>query len=425
MSKRKLRFIDLFAGLGGFHQALESLGHECVFASELNDELRELYELNFGMKCHGDINLIDIKSIKKHDVICAGFPCQPFSKAGKRKGLEDSKNGNFFYKIMEIADFHKPEFILLENVPNLKSHDDGRTWLHMKEILEVDYDVTEEILSPHKFGIPQHRSRIYIVCKLRSKGGLKEFEFPKGNNTELSIKSIISKSKMDIVSIKESSKYQLAVWQDFLDNLGPTEMPGFPIWAMEFGADYPYEGLAPVNLKPNDFRNTKGMFGVDIKGRNLSSILEQLPPYSRTNQMELPAWKKNYIKKNRDFYKKNKLWLDKWIPKIKDFEFSHQKFEWNCGTNSTLIIDDKIVQFRPSGIRVKRPTYSPALVLSSSQIPVFPWLGRYMTKREAAKLQGMEDLKFLPKTTPKAFRALGNAVNVLLVKNIVKNLVNE
>ena len=91
---RKLKFIDLFAGLGGFHQALETLGHECVFASELNDDLRILYERNFGIKCAGDINLIAVQDIKKHDIICAGFPCQPFSKAGKQNGLNDIKNGD-------------------------------------------------------------------------------------------------------------------------------------------------------------------------------------------------------------------------------------------------------------------------------------------------------------------------------------------
>ena len=101
MIKRKLKFIDLFAGIGGFHQSLDSLGHECVFASEINDDLRDLYELNFGMKCQGDINLIEVNNIEKHDIICAGFPCQPFSKAGKQNGLNDEINGNFFYKIME------------------------------------------------------------------------------------------------------------------------------------------------------------------------------------------------------------------------------------------------------------------------------------------------------------------------------------
>jgi DNA (cytosine-5)-methyltransferase 1 len=123
---------------------------------------------------------------------------------------------------------------------------------------------------------------------------------------------------------------------------------------------------------------------------------------------------------NREFYKKNQSWLDNWIEKIKIFETSHQKFEWNCG-KEPLTITDKIVQFRPSGIRVKLPTYSPALV-TTTQIPIFPWLGRYMTTREAAKLQCMENLKELPPTAPKAFRALGNAVNVGIVKLIATKL---
>jgi DNA (cytosine-5)-methyltransferase 1 len=418
-----MKFIDLFAGLGGFHIALNSLGHQCVFASEINEDLQNLYKINHSINCAGDINAIEVKDIPKHNIICAGFPCQPFSKAGKQNGLKDVINGNFFYKIMEIADFHNPEYIILENVPNLKSHEEGKTWLHMKAILEKKYDVRESILSPHIFGIPQHRSRIYIVCRLKKNGGLKEFEFPKGDHKDVSIHTIINKPSKDDVFLKVESLNHLKVWQIFLENLKPEEVPGFPIWAMEFGADYPYETIAPINLKPKDFKNKKSTFGSKIVGHNMDAILEQLPIYARTDQKEFPTWKINYIKRNREFYKKNKTWIDRWLPQIKNFENSHQKFEWNCGAKDKLTIQDKIVQFRPSGIRIKKPTFSPALVLSSTQIPIFPWLGRYMTKREAAKLQGMEKLKYLPTTTPKAFRALGNAVNVQIVKSIVKNLI--
>ena len=126
----KLKFIDLFAGLGGFHLALEKLGCECVFASEIQPELQSLYERNFGMKCSGDINEIDItKDIPDHDILCAGFPCQPFSQAGKQQGFDDQKRrGNLFYKIWEILECKKPEFVFLENVPNLKSHDNKNTY---------------------------------------------------------------------------------------------------------------------------------------------------------------------------------------------------------------------------------------------------------------------------------------------------------
>ncbi len=125
---KKLKFIDLFAGLGGFHLALKDFGHECVFASELNDELRNLYKINHNIDCDGDINKVEVNKIPKHDILCAGFPCQPFSKARAQLGLNDPKNGNLFYKIMEILNFHKPTYIFLENVSNLKGHDEGNTW---------------------------------------------------------------------------------------------------------------------------------------------------------------------------------------------------------------------------------------------------------------------------------------------------------
>ena len=426
----ELKFIDLFAGLGGFHLALHDLGHKCVFASELNSELRELYTRNHNTEINGDINLVNVSLIPSHDILCAGFPCQPFSKAGAQLGLEDPRNGNLFYKIVEILNHHKPEFIFLENVANLKGHDDGNTWQVINAELSKLYDVKEEILSPHHFGIPQHRSRFYIVGRLKEKGGLQDFNFPeKEEKDNISIHNIIIPDDDDFMTLRENTKNHLVVWQEFLNNLKPEEVPRFPIWAMEFGADYPFENKAPVNLSVKELKNKKGTFGTLIQGNSFDDMLDCLPTYARdgvkVGQTEFPHWKKYYIRANREFYQKHKEWLDQWIPKIVEFENSHQKFEWNCGDKGNLTIEDKIVQFRPSGIRVKQPTYSPALVLTTTQIPIFPWLGRYMTRKEAAKLQCMEELAELPPTIAKTFRALGNAVNVGVVKKIAINLIRE
>jgi len=435
---RKLKFIDLFAGLGGFHLALQKLGHKCVFASELMPELRELYKKNHGMDCEGDINEINIRRIPAHDVLCAGFPCQPFSQAGSQQGFNDIERGNLFYKIMEILKYHKPEFVILENVPNLKSHDNGNTYKVIHKLLEKLYDTKDDIISPHYFGIPQHRTRIYIVGRLKSKGGLKDFQFPDHTDRKAcDINDIIIPEDADYMTLKDVTRQHLDVWQDFLDLLieNDAELPSFPIWAMEFGATYKYT-RSPHYQKNSELVGLKGKFGEKIKGNSRDDYFNCLPIYANPIVSEknkiFPDWKKQFIRQNREFYEKNKIWIDTWIHRVKNFENSHQKFEWNCGNEEHPTINNKIVQFRPSGIRVKRPTFSPALVLTTTQIPIFPWVetpngetGRYMTKKEAAKLQCMEDLKEFPDTIAKAFRAFGNAVNVEVVKKIAKSLLRS
>jgi DNA (cytosine-5)-methyltransferase 1 len=261
-----------------------------------------------------------------------------------------------------------------------------------------------------------------------------------GVQSYFAIKTIVDESATDFMPLRDDTRKHLIIWQEFLDELYKHggKLPTFPIWAMEFGASYDFEELSPAYQLINNLKNKIGKFGNLVKGNSKADCLSYLPNYAITNKSQkFPPWKIQFIKRNREFYLENKEWLDLWLPKIKNFENSHQKFEWNCGTEDNPTIFNKIIQFRPSGIRVKKPTYSPALVLTTTQIPIFPWIklpnksicneedlrGRYMTKDEAAKLQGMQRLKKYPETIPAAFKAFGNAVNVDLVKKIAEKLI--
>ncbi len=442
-----LKFIDLFAGLGGFHIALEKLGHECVFASELKEDLQRLYEINFGGDViHGDILSYEPKDIPAHDILCAGFPCQPFSQAGKREGFKDKKErGNFFFTICKIIEYHRPKYVLLENVSNLNGHDGGDTMrVILRELDKLEYDVpAPEILSPHQFGIPQHRRRVYIVAADRRQGGLGDFKYPKPLKKKTHIKSVLDESSTQYMHLKAETRYQLKVWQEFLNRTMEHDgkIPRFPIWAMEFGANYPISPAPAFNTADN-ILGKRGNLGHPIEGRGIVDCLAQLPVYARTTtSKEFPRWKIHYIQENRAFYERNKGWLDKWLRKVDHFENSHLKFEWNCGPKASSTMEDKIIQFRASGIRVKLPNFAPALNLVGTQVPICPWInlpaeslsdgepnkGRYMTVREAAALQCMQDLQFgnedFALTQSRVYEALGNAVNVEVVYRIAKNLV--
>ena len=172
-----MKFIDLFAGIGGFRIALESFGEECVFTSEWDKHAQKTYFANFGEIPQGDITKIDEKIIPKHDVICAGFPCQAFSVSGKQKGFSDTR-GTLFFDIARIASFHKPKILFLENVKNFEKHDSGRT---LKTILgtldQIGYDVFYKVLNASEYGAPTSRKRIYIIG-FRKDLRIKKFEFP-------------------------------------------------------------------------------------------------------------------------------------------------------------------------------------------------------------------------------------------------------
>jgi DNA (cytosine-5)-methyltransferase 1 len=191
MAKKKITFIDLFAGIGGFHVALHNLGAKCVFASEWDDDARKTYFENFNtISPHlfyekpdlslfsGDITKVDVKKIPDHDLLCGGFPCQPFSQAGFKKGFEDTR-GTLFFNIAEIIKFKKPKAFFLENVKGLLKHDNGKTFEVIKNVLnELGYSFHYKIVKASDFNLPQHRPRIFMVG-FRKDINDKKFSFPK------------------------------------------------------------------------------------------------------------------------------------------------------------------------------------------------------------------------------------------------------
>lgn len=184
------KFIDLFAGIGGFRYAFESFGAKCVFSSEWDKNAQEVYYKNFKEYPAGDITKIDEKKIPSHDILCGGFPCQAFSISGKQKGFNDAR-GTLFFDIARIALYHKPKILFLENVKQFDVHDNGKTLSTVKNILdEIGYRVFTKVLNVSNFGLPQKRERIYIVC-FRKDLEINYFKFPLSINKPVKLKDIV------------------------------------------------------------------------------------------------------------------------------------------------------------------------------------------------------------------------------------------
>lgn len=431
MKTTSFRFIDLFAGLGGFHLALQRLGGICVFASESKDGLRDLYETNFGIRPAGDITLVAAESIPAHDILTAGFPCQPFSKAGEQLGFECTKQGGLFFNVEEILRQKKPSFFILENVPNLLKHDNGKTWTKIQKLLGPDglgYHINAAKLSPHNFGIPQIRERIYIVGSLRPLTG---FAWPEIKDAETSIDSILDDSPVDAKKLSPRVRECLDVWDAFLKSCPKcVALPSFPLWSMEWGATYPFEDETPYAHKVrhgvDGLKGIKGSHGRKLGYlRDIEDRWAALPSHARTEQMAFPKWKKDFIRQNRKFYKDNKSWIDPWLPRILKFPSSLQKLEWNV-QGGEHDIWKYVLQFRASGVRIKRRTTAPSLIaMTDTQVPIIGWQKRYMTPRECARLQSLDELKELPRTSTHAFHALGNAVNTRVVELVARALLSS
>lgn len=182
LDTQKLKFIDLFAGIGGIRKGFEDENTECVFSSEWDKFAQKTYEANYGEVPHGDITKFDAKDIPPHDVVLAGFPCQPFSMIGKREGFSHETQGTLFFDVLRIMEYHKPKMFLLENVQGLLTIQNGETFeIIRKSLNELGYNVFFQVMDSKYFGLPQSRKRVIIVG-FRSDLKIDSFDFPKGSN---------------------------------------------------------------------------------------------------------------------------------------------------------------------------------------------------------------------------------------------------
>ena len=391
---KRFKFIDLFAGIGGFHQAMKKLGGICVYAAEIDKETAEIYKKNYKLEALNDITKIDPNDIPQHDVLCAGFPCQSFSKAGKQEGFGDVR-GALFFDIIRILKNHinrygGPRYLILENVRNLVSHDSNNTWKRIRqELKSIGYNTVQNplIVSPHYFGIPQLRERAIILAVKEDffSGDIKVDIVKKGKNscdmnTVLNIQSD-SEYLLDNFRISEYEERVLNMWNEFIQGID-RKVIGFPIWSDYF-----------ANEKP-------------------------LPKGA-------PAWKKEFIRKNKQLYLENKDFIDKWYKKHNQLSWvkkTHRKFEWQVD-NKIDSVYAGIIQFRPSGIRVKQPTEFPALV-AMAHIPIIGKYKRFLTPREAANLQSFPKSFKIDSNIHLAYTQFGNAVNVDVIFNVFKKFIS-
>lgn len=202
-----MKFIDLFSGIGGFRIALENVGGTCVFSSEIDKYARETYKMNFNEYPHGDITKIPSQNIPDHEVLCGGFPCQPFSLAGKRLGFEDER-GNLFFEIERIIKEKRPKAFILENVSGIVSHDNGNTLKVIEsKIKDLNYNFEWKLLNAKDYGIPQNRNRWYCVGIDNCLGDIDiKTIFPIKKELQFTIDDILEFNEDDQYLISETAK---------------------------------------------------------------------------------------------------------------------------------------------------------------------------------------------------------------------------
>jgi DNA (cytosine-5)-methyltransferase 1 len=441
-----LKFIDLFAGIGGFHRALADLGYKCELTCEIDPECKIVYQANFPEskrpgRFYENIRTLTRKDIDEedsyytdktidkkvfdHDILCAGFPCQPFSKSGHQQGFKDRTRGTLFFDIMAIVHAKQPTYLFLENVRNLAGPRHTDTWAEIVTQIEAaGYDVIPNplVASPHNLppqlgGAPQVRDRVFILAIKKSQ---KKLHLLKAIHAAVSsgdlgmnwdkddwrISDLIIADKdlpnVESYRLKENELAWVEAWDYLVQNLDSDSLPGFPMWE---------EYMTPT---------------------------PQLRP-------DMPDWEENFMRKNCTFYNDHAAFIDNWRRmkwgakkiRIEDFPPSRRKFEWQARKwypkKKGRTLEDLVLQFRPSGIRVKPPTYLPALVAITQTSIIGPKAGkgiktyRTLSPFEAAALQGMpaDTFKKAGVSDKAAYKQLGNAVNVGIIRHLAALLTGK
>lgn len=408
-------YADLFAGVGGFAAVFRALHGDHAYAVEIDKAAAGIYSDNWGHDPLGDVTEDandEIMAVPAHDIIAGGFPCQPFSKSGAQRGMDEVR-GTLFWNIEKAIRAHKPTLVVLENVRNLAGPRHTHEWdVIIHHLRDAGYQVSNvpAVFSPHKIapefgGTPQVRERVFITATLVPEWLVGDpdpipVQLPKrvlmGREWDLFADlPIDSTTDVPGTQISDDERAWIDHWESMVQVMrawrvaqakAPGEslrrLPGFPMWT---------DAWVPL--------------------RKRKALLDGAP-----------TWKADFLRKNFDLYDAleplDPSWMRGWLRTVRKFPESRRKLEWQAQDAGNLW--DCIISFRPSGLRAKRPTHLPALV-AITQTPVLGPLRRKLSPREAARLQGLPDAySFGDQRDALTYKQMGNGVNTGVIWNVLK-----
>lgn len=430
-----MKFIDLCCGIGGFHMALKRIHKKSkvVFASDIDKKCREVYEKNHTFKVNGDFTKVDVKEIPSFEGLTAGFPCQPFSFAGNRLGLEDTR-GTLIYDIIKIIKHHCPKWVCLENVKGIQSC----TSANGQSVLDIIFDVIDDlgythyhrVLSPHELNIPQHRERLIMVFIRNDclKSSITDFtkEIKEYVNKLIRERKKVNKgynihdSTEDLTKyhVNEQQKKVLEMWDDFVsrpewDSISNTQLQ--EIYKTHTGKK------TKKNFKQahffTDFLNYKkdNVVKGRLKGKTRKDTISK--GFKETSDV----W--NILYEHHPTLRKMiDSFLKKYDTFIQTLPLLYRYLEYSSGQDysSETSLNEMYAQFRPSGLRIRKKGIFPTLVKSGPR-PIIISQKRYISNHEMARLQSF-DIPFTFKDDKSAMSQCGNAVNVEVIEVMLRGM---